>query len=290
MDSQSLEVWWKKCKTRSPVIFIMSSIYSRNEEILKWWKDKSRIKGKKFVLDGIMYRGEFCNDKVCKRLPSKDFKIETETWEKAPVRFLFITKDYNESAGIRDIRDEVGGRESSDEKVIPYPKTKNRFHKNIVFQLYGLGNTTPDNLIKYKDVSDDKALKFYDTCALARINVKKQAGQGLIENNVLKKYICKYSSLLQEQILNLDADIIVCGGAELLKYIRKYIKKFYKLEEDEFNPGNGWIYYNKEYKKIVISSWHPSYRRIKSEEFYTKMIDAYVTFLTNHPEFAKPYR
>lgn len=265
--------------------FIMS-IYIRNEEILREWKDKSGIKGKKFVPDGIMNRGDFCDDEVCRRLPSKDSKIETETWENAPVRFLFITKDYNESAGLRDVRDEVGGRESSDDKVIPYPKSKNRFHKNIVFQLYGLGNTTPDNLIKYKDISDDKALEFYDTCALARINVKKQAGRGSIKNDVLLKYICKYSSLLQKQILNLDADIIVCGGAELLNSI----KDFYELEEDECNPGNGWIYYNKEYKKIVINSWHPSYRRIKSEEFYTMMIDAYFTFLTNHPEFAKPYR
>ena len=284
----------EKCKTRSPVIFIMSSIYSRNEEILRNWEEESSVRYKEkkfFVPDGIMNRGEFCDctgSISCKRLPSKDFKIETETWEKAPMRYLYITKDLNASNGIWKVREEVGGRKSKNSD-----KIGNNFHKNIIYQLYGLSHTTPQGKVSWDDenFTDENALKFYDTCAFARINVKKQAGGEKIHDLTLKKYMNRYSCFLKFQIKNLDADIIVCGGSnEGKNLILDFLIKECYIDLTPVDPENGWIYYSEKYNKIAIDSWHPSCRKA-IEEIYGKMMDAYYSFLKNvKPEFINPHR
>ena len=270
------------------------SIYSKNEEILKRWEVKSK-KNKEideFVPDGIMYRGELhnCENGIgCEHLPSKDFKVETETWENAPMRFLYITKELNAYDGPAwEVRGEVGGRKKMDSYEV-----RGQFHRNIVYQLYGLGHTTPKRKVLWndKEFTDENALKFYDSCAFARINVKKQAGKSRIEDNVLTDYMGKYSALLQEQILNLDADIIVCGGSNGGRnLILDFLKENCYRDLTAVMPDNNWIYYSEKYNKIAINSWHPSYFGISSQDFYDGMITAYFNFLKKNPQFLKSHR
>lgn len=285
----------EKCKTRSPVIFIMSSIYSRNKKILKNWEEECNNNNEEdFVKDGILNKGELCNSKKglkCKRQHSKYFKKERELWEKAPMRFLFITKELNPQKGDPwDVREEAGGRIDKDKDVIP---EKDHFNKNVVFQLYGLGNTKPKmkKYIKWGEIDDKKALNFYDTCAFARINVKKQSGRDKTDDRKLSEYVKKYQCYLCVQIRNLDADIIVCGGSK--EVILNFLKE--KCYEDlkKVDPKDGWIYYSKKYNKIAIDSWHPSYtmyQKVTQEEFYDGMICSYFKFLNKHKKFAKPHR
>ena len=269
------------------------SIYSENEYFLKEWKEESERNQEKkpFVPDGIMNRGVFCDctgSISCKRLPSKGFEIETETWENAPMRYLYITKDLNASKGIWKVREEVGGRKTKNSDKIGNP-----FHKNIVYQLYGLGHTTPQSKVLWNDknFTDENALKFYDSCAFARINVKKQAGEESILDSTLKEYINRYSCFLREQVLNLDADIIVCGGSEGGKnLILDFLKENCYKDLEPVEPKNDWIYYSKECKKVAINSWHPSCR-ISTKKIYCMMIDAYYSFLKNDKTgFNNPHR
>ena len=286
----------EKCKTRSPVIFIMS-IYSRNKKILKEWEETCKNNGEKdFVHDGILNRGELCNSKKglkCKRQHSKYYKKERELWENAPLRFLFITKELNPQKGDPwDVREEAGGRIEKDKDEIT---AEDDFNKNIVFQLYGLGNTKPKpkmkKYIKWDEINVKKALKFYDTCAFARINVKKQSGKDKTDDRQLSNYVKTYQCYLWAQIRNLDADIIVCGGSKgvILNFL---IEKCYE-DLRQVDPDNGWIYYSEKYNKIAIDSWYPSYTkysRVTQKEFYDGMICSYYDFLNKHKKFVESHR
>lgn len=268
-------------------------IFKKNEKILSVWEKQSELNGEtdEFVPDGIMYRGEIQNcDGGCEHLPSKGFIKESEIWETAPMRFLFITKELNCYGGDAwEIRKEVGGRPDKDSDRVRYP-----FHWNLVYPLYGLGHIKPDSKIKWNDpaFTNEVALDFYDTCALARINVKKQVGGSTTNDSVLVDYMEKYKTFLQEQILNLDADIIVCCGYK--QSIERTGNLILNFLMDNCYPDlkkfNNWIYYSKSKNIIAINSWHLSARGISGETFYTDMTEAYSEFLQNHRDFVKAHR
>lgn len=271
-------------------------IFNKNERILSQWEAQSCNNGEidEFVPDGIMFRGQIrqCAD-GCEHLPSKGFEKEAETWEKAPMRFLFITKELNSYGGDAwEVRKEVGGRKSVDDCQF-----HGCFHTNLLSQLYGLGNTTPKFEVRWEDVEVERSTfnksvyDFYDNCALARINVKKQVGEERTDPAVLRVYMEKYKVFLQKQILNLDADIIVCCGSSkkdgnpILDFLIDNCPCYSDLKK-----VNSWIYYSEKKNIIAIDSWHLSYFAVTRENFYSDMIEAYYEFLQLHPDFVKPHR
>lgn len=259
----------------------MKDYVAKNEAILEKWRKSNEEKGEtNFAADGIMYRGAIKPiDNGTER--SSDGEQENKMWNEAPLRILFLTKDQN--AGEEqawDVRSETGN-------------LRYAFFRNLMYQLYGLFNTNCRKKVDYNKFTYEEAIELYKTFPIARINAKKEAGKDSLQNPILKSYIERDGTLLKEQILNLDADIIICCGYSnkveetgnlLLNFLKNECYKNLDKKDD-----NGLIYYDKEKNKLAINNYHPSYIK-KSEERFNQLIDAYHCFLENHPNFTKSHR
>lgn len=259
----------------------MKDYVAENERILNEWRKSNEEHGEtRFADDGIMFRGQI-DDNGTERYES-DNNQENKMWNEFPLRILFLTKDQN--AGEYDAWDVRG-------EIV---NLSYAFFRNLMYQLYGLVNTKPGYKADYK-FTNEQAIELYNTFPIARINVKKEAGASSVSNNTLRFYIERDSKFLKEQILNLDADIIVCCGySENVEESGNLLLNFLK-NECEYNfirqDDDGWIYYddNENNPKIAINNWHFSARK-NSEEWYDQMIYAYHRFLEKHPDFANSHR
>lgn len=258
----------------------MKDYVEENERILKEWRKCNEEYGEtNFADDGIMYRGIIEeNDYGTERYSDKE--KENKIWNEAPLRILFLTKDQNAGGyGAWDVRGETGS--------LSYA-----FFRNLMYQLYGLVNTNSDYKEGYT-FSKEEAIELYKSYPIARINAKKEAGYSSVSNNTLKYYIERDREFLKKQILNLDADIIVCCGYSeniedsgnlLLNFLKK--ECYYDLNKQN---DDSWIYYDENQNKIAINNWHLSARK-NSENWYSQLIDAYYHFLKEHPDFSKSHR
>ena len=257
----------------------MKDYVAENERILNEWRENNEKNGEtNFADDGIMYRGiieEF--DYGTERFSDED--QENKMWNEAPLRILFLTKDQNAGGyDAWDVRGETGN--------LSYA-----FFRNLMYQLYGLVNTRPGYKADYK-FTNEQAIELYNSFPIARINAKKEAGVSSVSNHTLKYYIERDSRYLKEQILNLDADIIVCCGySENVEESGNLLLNFLKKE---CYPGlnkqdNNWIYFDEENNNIAINNWHLS-ARLGAEEWYNQITNAYHHFLEKHPNFIKSHR
>ena len=260
---------------------------TENERILEKWRKRNEERGEtNFADDGIMYRGQI-DDNSTERYES-DNKQENKMWNEAPLRILFLTKDQNagEDCDAWDVRGETGN--------LSYA-----FFRNLMYQLYGLVITKSGDKVDYNSFTNEQAIELYKTFPIARINAKKEAGVSSVSNHTLKFYIERDCELLKEQILNLDADIIICCGysdyvEESGNLLLNFLKKecYNNLDNKDDNgwiDNDGWIYYDKENNKLAINNWHLSARK-SSEEWFNQLIDAYHCFLEKHPNFIKSHR
>ncbi len=260
----------------------MKDFVAENERILEKWKKRNEEIGEtKFADDGIMYRGiikEF--DYGSERFSDKE--KENKIWNEAALRILFLTKDQNaRGSAAWDVRGETGD--------LSYA-----FFRNLMYQLYGLVNTKPGHKADFK-FTNEQAIELYKTFPIARINAKKEAGASSISNHTLRYYLERDKDLLKEQIVNLDADIIVCCGySEIIEESGNLLLNFLR-SECHYNlikqEDGDWIYYdnNEKSPKVAINNWHLS-ARISSVEWYNQLTDAYHSFLEKHPDFIKPHR
>lgn len=267
----------------------MKDYVAENERILGVWrKNNEKFHETKFADDGIMYRGKIEQiENGTERYSNKE--LENRIWNDAPLRILFLTKDQNagsdEACEAWDVRGETGN--------LSYT-----FFRNLMYQLYGLVHAKPEFLVDYNGFTNAQAIELYNTFPIARINAKKEAGTSSIMNQTLRDYIERDKDLLKEQILNLDADIIVCcgyskyiedSGSLLLNFLKKECYGGLDNKDDGWVDNDGWIYYDKKNNKIAINNWHFSAMK-NSEEWYNSVTNAYQIFLKAHPDFTKSHR
>lgn len=214
---------------------------------------------------------------------------ENELWSKAPLRILYLTKDQNTGDDVAwDVRSE--SFRYADEKYRPtgmWLDTKTTFFRNLVYSLYGIGNTTAEKIAI--DFTNEKALEYADKHIFARINCKKEVGGATCSNDILRKAIESDNKYLKQQIDNLDADILVCCGySQSIEKTGSLILNFLNDNGYNFVPVvDEWIYYYEKENKIAINSWHLSdFRRFD----YSEMVLKYHEFLKKHPDFIKSHR
>ena len=268
----------------------MKDYVAENERILNEWRNHLN-QYEYFAPDGIMYKGEFRG--AYKYYENGEYKFrwvripsgrENILWTDAPLRVLFLTKDQNTSGDTAwDVRSETYW--AADENVTPEERgiDKSRFNSNLVYILYGILNTTADKQVGYNDFTDNEALSFADEQIFARINCKKEVGGEKCENYDLQKAIDRDLKLLKEQILNLDADIIVCCGHQNEKNI--ILNTVYDIYKDEFEyvncvegKGTG-MHYNAKRNKLAIDAYHLSHLNGGSEARYNETVGMYYEFL-----------
>ena len=280
----------------------MKDYVAENERILNEWREKyvkenqqkypkcSNL-GDYFANDGIMYKGEirgaykYYENEECKfswiRLPGGRENI---LWANTPIRVLFLTKDQNTNDDTAwDVRNETFW--AADESITPKERRidTSRFNSNLVYILFGILNTTSDRLMGYSEFTDKEALNFVDNQIFARINCKKEVGEDKCPNNILKKAIDNDKRYLKEQILNLDADILVCCGHQNEENI--ILNTVYDIYKNEFeyvnffeDKGTG-IHYNAKRNILAIDAYHLSHLNGGSEARYNETVGMYYEFL-----------
>lgn len=268
------------------------SIKQINERILKDWEKKS-IKEEKLeiVKDGILFKGDIIyKDYECwERYPGN----EMELWDNAPLRYLFITKDMNDE-GVEDLRKETGLKNYSG---IYSKSVGGNFNPKYLGIVYALAHTNNFKMCPpLKSITDEELLRTFSEAPIARINAKKQNGGAQIEYSILDSYIIKYKILLSEQILNIDADIIVCCCYSSSVYStipskNPFINFLNTNCGYNFKPISklNWIYYDEEKNKIAINSFHLSYPSFTKADIDMMSID-YHDFLIKHSNFLNSHR
>ncbi len=286
------------------ILIIMKDYVKENQRILDEWcakfvEDKKSDEAyvglapeKYFAMDGIMNKGEFYvnDDEECRRGASG---TENESWGKAPIKVLFLSKDQNAFEGeAKDVRTETFHIKGLTTPIDNYQISDSFFYQNEACLLYRLMNIIPQSdLDQITEFSWEEAVKFSDEQIFARINCKKEVGGGSCNNGMLQNAIDEYGDFLKNQINNLDADILICCGRSkqveathnvILNYLNTIGYHFEKVEgvcSDE-------IYYDRANNKVAFNIYHLSYFRYN----WITTIKAYYEFMEKYPVFHNLYR
>lgn len=289
---------------------IMKDYVRENDRILEEWRADYVRKNRPlypnctnleayFALDGIMNKGIFAPciniDGTFSRWERKPSGEENTLWNDTPLRILFLTKDQNTSGNESwDVRSESFRYRS--ETILPSQmcfQRESRLYVNLAYLLYCLINTTPQKKACLESITDRESLdaailEVIDNAIFARINCKKEVGEARCDNRTLENAINEDKQFLKEQIVNLDADILVCcgfssaiteTGNHMLNFLNTIGYNFPKSKDD-------WIYYDEGNNKLAINSYHLSYLGFD----YRSMIDAYYDFLKQYPDFVNSHR
>lgn len=261
----------------------MKDYVAENKRILEEWRKSLMIEDNSFALDGIMNKGEFYIDEY-EAVRREESGKENSLWNECPLRVLFLTKDENAEIAW-DVRTETFYEKGCG--LPPQNKTVSGsfFYQNEACLLYGLLNTKPteNGLIKYEDFSWKDALRFSDEKIFARINCKKEVGGSTISDNVLRNAIKENYKYLKEQILIIDADILVCCGSQ--NGSNSILNTVYDIYKDEFKyadcvkgKGTG-MHYNARRNKLAIDAYHLAFFKGGLEARYNETVGMYYEFL-----------
>lgn len=72
---------------------------------------------------------------------------------------------------------------------------------------------------------------------------------------------------------------LCCGGSDLIK---DFVQAHYLPDLCRMSD---WMWYSPSVRKLVVNSWHPSYRGDTHEGMYTAMMQHYSEFLHAFPGF-----
>ena len=247
------------------------------------WPDRTKEElAKYFAFDGIMNVGnKFKIDEkgtIWREASGK----ENIMWNECPLRVLFLTKDENADEAW-DVRTETFYKKGYG--LPPQNKTisDSFFFRNEACLLYGLLNTKPHKMIMCDDFSWEDALRLSDEKIFARINCKKETGGPTISNKRLEDAIKVYFDNLKEQILNIDADILVCCGNQNDNNV--ILNTIYDIYENEFEyvncidgKGTG-MHYNAKRNKLAIDAYHLAFLTGGVEARYNEIVGMYYEFL-----------
>lgn len=267
----------------------------KEQDVLNRWKTKfCKDKSKDneyancnpadyFAEDGIMFKGApTClvtkhddGNTTYKWVHDRNGK-ENEMWEKAPLRILYLTKDqYTYGDKTWDVRSE--SYRYLDRLATEDDLSTCRFHKNLVYSLFGLLKTTPDHMVGYDDFTDAQALRLSEEQIFARINCRKEYGNSSCSDDKLSKAIDAYKDFLCEQIRNLEADVFICCGSHNDKnIILDNLNEFYG---GKFKWITYATWYNEEDNILAIDSYHLSYIKGGYRQRYEDIVKTYFDFI-----------
>lgn len=234
-----------------------------------------------FAEDGIMNKGKmYKKDDIIWRESGN----ENETWSKAPIRILFLTKDENADIAW-DVKSETFYAKGLELPITDYQVSSSFFYQNEVCLLYGLLKSNLENgYQEFNDFTWEDALRFSDEQIFARINLKKEIGGGKLDNKDLQEAINKYFDYIKKQIVLLDADVFICCGSQSDNNI--LLNTLYDIYKDEFKyvdygTGKGTAaHYNEKRNKLAIDAYHLAYGRNGGlGARYAEIVGAYFDFI-----------
>lgn len=254
------------------------NFHEHEEQLFERWAARARElhDSEDITKDGLLYRGELWFDGYCQVHQRGD---EEHMWNEAPLRLMVLTKELYDEDGW-DLRGESGR--------VPSPhlensKTAYRFFPNMELWAYGLLNTPGRKTIPFDKANRQPVLQqHYEQAPIVRINCKKQPEERAVSKTVLSRYLRDYASLLREQVLMYDADIILCLGGQglLVKFLAEHCF-------GDLHQLNEHCYYSAAAGVAVVRQYHPCYNVYTPKEMYTTMMKDYQQLLTKTPQFPR---
>lgn len=239
-------------------------IHKREEEIQEEWLRMATANNdaESLCTDGLLFRGPISyEDGFWSRVKGD----EERRWLEAPRRLLILTKDLNDDEGW-DIRQETG---RYNEIAFSYERAI-AFYKNLRMWSYLMLFGQIGNMPTFKTARDMNVTgPFYESAPIARVNCKKQVGNGSISDATLMRYLEAYAPLLKQQIALYDANIIYCCGfSNERNIILDFVRAHYLPDLMPIPGCDGWFYYSPSARKLVVDSYHPSARIGYEDTFY----------------------
>ena len=262
----------------------------KNNQILKEWFSVFQaigLTGDSFAEDGIMFRGEFDNSNRPHWFRHESGE-ENALWANAPLRILYLTKDQpSESCGAWDLRDECYHDPNS--RIEDYKlRHEFTFHRNLVYSLYGFYCSIQGKNPSFEDVSspslEPEVLRVSDEFPFARINCKKMVGGSNCPQEKLEEALKKDEEFLKQQIMSLDADLMICCGNQngknvILEMLNRIGYNFQHTDKDSYD-----VYYDEKNQVVAIDSYHLSFP-YGDANHYRDLVLTWQAFLEKHPGF-----
>lgn len=247
--------------------------FQNNQLILDKWAKRAHIRKEGEISpDGVYYKGSRyhfeSNGKIfCER----ERGDEDALWNNSLRRILFISKDSNESSNPYDMR--CCELTHNPDGSLSFGC---RFVNNMLRLTAGLASLSKMGFITFDEINKiDYLDEIWEKTAVARINVKKHSGGPSISSKALSSAIEAYSDYIIEQILLLNANIIVCcGGSSIIKNF--VVNNIYNDAE----RTNNWIYYSPIQNAWIIDSYHLQPRSATTDEaLYTNIMSNFCNAL-----------
>lgn len=269
------------------------SIEEKEDALFARWKEHHRACLDNycpdlFCSDGLHFLGKAIWDGSVYTMEGDH--SEEAKWNESFIRPLFLTKDHNlrgDGEGV-DVRAETGL--DNDFGNLYY-----RFYKKLLLIVYGLyeislcGNDR-DRFLELKETISPHSLThrmllevFHREFAVARMNLKKIAGNSACSDAELQIAIYRDFDFIKEQIAIYKPNVIVCchGGPRDSNPIMQLLLKLYPDLERQTIEGYNcqFIYWSEREQVIVIHEWHPSCRGISNIDYF-EAIPQLIDFLT----------
>ena len=251
----------------------MENYNEKLDALFKKWQKESEFTH--FFYDGLMYRGEIISTHWRKS------GNESEMWEKAPKRVMFLLKDVNAGGDGPEDDNNIRGRNFKD--------TTSRTYWNMSYWLYGLLKTIENGEVPKFTFSHSEATQFFDDTPVAYVNCKKQAGTSSVSPSTLNYYIERDKKFIKEEIEILNPDIIICcawtesSGNSIFEFVKNYVYQ-------DIENVNSYMYYCAKKNKLVINAYHPTSTKIRDTEMYENIMSDFNDFLVKFPDFNKSCR
>lgn len=248
------------------------------DELFSKWQEVSELNGdNQFCPDGLMNKGEikYLENGVWKVEPGNEEKL----WLEAPKKVLFLFKDYNangnegEAADIRSFS--LRKNNSGANNIV----LNHGFCNVVAYWLYGLLHVDSGKTPNFDSINDSSLCDFLDKTPYAWMNCKKEAGGEIVVESTMNAYTKQYRDYIKEELLILDADIIVCGGS--FSYVEDIFKEIYG--ECTKGADHSLLYY-KDHNKLVLTPSHPS-ARASLKAMYDGLMEVFEQFLVKNPKF-----
>ena len=194
------------------------------------WKKREIHKNKFFIADGA---------------------VDIDTWRDQKIKILFLMKEAygnNDSLTnclLRAIEKRTFGNAST------FP--------NLIRWLNAIKKSNQGDRVDY---DKDKDVVATDILRISVVNLKKSNGKSISDDKDLMKYVESDWDLLEQQIISLNPDFIICCGT--FNLIRSKIK-FTKTDEGCRYNKVKWKIANEPY---IINFVHPAIRGIKPAHLY----------------------
>ena len=207
------------------------------------------FKEKAYVADGIFYYSD------------------VNSWNDINPKVLFILKQPNSDDLLGEDYREYDFDTCYSEQV----------WKELIGRMYGIMNTTEQEIPDYNKAMNPKTLKeAFTHYPFAVINIIKDIGAGTTSTRSLKRYAIENIIFLKGQIDILQPDIIVCCGTGVFDIMNKVITP-------SIESNGNWLKYNKERNIIFFDTYHPgkpnTFKTLK--EAYEKPLEEYSNFKRN---------